>query len=176
MVKISRKYTRLVSMNLKNVAVYFNTLLDPNAFYYYIPALDDPLFKQYFDQKLYLLDFKYFKFFLAGDFNFDQCILYSEIKNVDELIKKNNVIIDSHETLQDLIDNQTQEYVTLSKDTLDLVYKYMILKLKIKLAKLPEEHKKKIVEILGSYELKKRPQIFKFIDTNREFLRDIFTI
>lgn len=161
---------------LKNVAVYFNTLLDPNAFYYYIPALDDPLFKQYFDQKLYLLDFKYFKFFLAGDFNFDQCILYSEIKNVDELIKKNNVIIDSHETLQDLIDNQTQEYVTLSKDTLDLVYKYMILKLKIKLARLPEEHKKKIVEILGSYELKKRPQIFKFIDTNREFLRDIFTI
>ena len=161
---------------LKNIAVYFNILLDPNAFYYYIPDLDDPLFRQYFDQKLYLLEYKYFKFFLAGNFNFDECILYSEIKNVDELIKKNNVIIDNHETLQDLINNQTDEYITLSKDTLDLVYKYMILKLKIKLAKLPEDHKKKIVEILGSYELKKRPQIFKFIDTNREYLGEVFPI
>ena len=161
---------------LRNLAIYFNIVLDPNAFYYYIPALDDPLFKQYFDQKLYFLDFKYFKFFLAGDFNFDQCILYSEIRNVDELIKKNNVIVDSHETLQDLIEAQTSEYITLSKDTLDLVYKYMILKLKIKLAREDEDDKKKIAEILGSYELKKRPQIFKFIDTNRKYLRKIFPI
>ena len=161
---------------LRNIAAHFNILLDPNAFYYYIPALDDPLFRQYFDQKLYFLDFKYFKFFLAGDFNFDQCILYSEIKNVDELIKKNNVNLNNHETLQDLINTQTDEYVTLSKDTLNLVYKYLILKLKIKLASLEDDEKKKIVEILGSYELKKRPQIFKFIDTNRKCLQDIFSI
>ena len=161
---------------LRNLAVYFNIVLDPNAFYYYIPALDDPLFRQYFDQKLYFLDFKYFKFFLAGEFTFDQCILYSEIRNIDELIKRNHVSLDDHETLQDLINNQTNEYVTLSKDTLDLVYKYLILKLKIKLANLPDDRKKKIVEILGSYELKKRPQIFKFIDTNRDCLRDLFSV